>query len=54
MFDECVEFVNNILVYLDNVSVIGFFGLLVDLVCDYKVEVFICGIWVVFDFDYEF
>ena len=51
--DERVELANKILAHLDNVSVIGFSGLLADLAREHKAEVLIRGIRAVSDFDYE-
>ncbi|MBB1293957.1 pantetheine-phosphate adenylyltransferase [Pseudoalteromonas sp. SR44-5] len=52
--DERVAIANSLLTHLDNVSVIGFSGLLADLARDHSANVLIRGIRAVSDFDYEF
>lgn len=52
--DERVAIANSLLSHLDNVSVIGFSGLLADLARDHSANVLIRGIRAVSDFDYEF
>ncbi|CAM4169035.1 pantetheine-phosphate adenylyltransferase [Pseudoalteromonas ostreae] len=52
--DERVAIANSLLTHLDNVSVIGFSGLLADLARDHSANVLLRGIRAVSDFDYEF
>ena len=52
--EERVALANSLLNHIDNVSVIGFSGLLADLARDHKANVLIRGIRAVSDFDYEF
>lgn len=52
--DERVALANSLLTHIDNVSVIGFSGLLADLARDHSANVLIRGIRAVSDFDYEF
>ena len=52
--DERVAIANSLLTHIDNVSVIGFSGLLADLARDHNANVLIRGIRAVSDFDYEF
>ena len=52
--EERVALANSLLNHIENVSVIGFSGLLADLARDHKANVLIRGIRAVSDFDYEF
>ncbi|MGO2010237.1 pantetheine-phosphate adenylyltransferase [Pseudoalteromonas sp.] len=52
--DERVALANTLLNHIDNISVIGFSGLLADLARDHQANVLIRGIRAVSDFDYEF
>lgn len=52
-FDECIVLVEQVMVYLVNVEVIGFSDLMVNFVCVQQVNILICGLWVVVDFEYE-
>lgn len=52
--EEWVLLIFMVISELDNVIVIGFFGLLVEFVCIENVIILICGLCVVVDFEYEF
>jgi pantetheine-phosphate adenylyltransferase len=52
--DKRVEMVNHITQHLDNVTVVGFTGLLVDFAKQHQAGVLIRGLRAVSDFDYEF
>ncbi|MDP2633977.1 MULTISPECIES: pantetheine-phosphate adenylyltransferase [unclassified Pseudoalteromonas] len=52
--EERVALANSLLNHIENVSVIGFSGLLADLARDHNANVLIRGIRAVSDFDYEF
>jgi len=52
--EERVALANSLLNHIENVSVIGFSGLLADLAREHNANVLIRGIRAVSDFDYEF
>ncbi|WP_448565840.1 pantetheine-phosphate adenylyltransferase [Thalassotalea ganghwensis] len=49
-----VELINKVTAHLDNVSVVGFTGLLVDFAKQHEANVLIRGLRAVSDFEYEF
>lgn len=52
--DERVELASKVTAHLDNVSVVGFSGLLVDFAKDHQATILIRGLRAVSDFEYEF
>lgn len=54
LFEECLMIVNEVFGYYLNVKVMSFIGFLKDFVCVNNVCVIVCGLCVVFDFEYEF
>lgn len=52
--NEWVKLVEDSISYLDNVKVIGFFKLFVYFCWDQEVNILLCGLCVVSDFEYEF
>lgn len=54
LLEQCVQLVWGVLGYYGNVEVIGFDILLVYFVCLVQGGVLLCGLCVVFDFEYEF
>ena len=52
--DTRVELIEQVTQHLDNVSVVGFSGLLVDFAKQHKAKVLIRGLRAVSDFEYEF
>lgn len=52
--DERVEMAEKVLAHLENVSVIGFTGLLADLAKDQQAQVLVRGLRSVSDFEFEF
>ncbi len=52
--DERVALANQVLAHLDNVTVVGFSGLLVNLAQQYDANVLVRGLRAVSDFEYEF
>lgn len=52
--EQRVELLEQVIQHLDNVTVVGFSGLLVDFAKEHKAEVLIRGLRAVSDFEYEF
>ncbi|STO55876.1 pantetheine-phosphate adenylyltransferase [Grimontia hollisae] len=52
--DERVELAKAVTAHLDNVSVVGFSGLLVDFAKQYQANILVRGLRAVSDFEYEF